>query len=44
MRLNTVKDIGSQRRERRKIYKNAKTITPIKAVYDEGIFLGTDGA
>lgn len=44
MRLNTVKDIGKQRREKRKIYKNAQIITPIKAVYDEGIFLGTDSA
>ena len=44
MRLNTVKDIGKQRREKRKIYKNAQIVTPIKAVYDEGIFLGTDSA
>ena len=44
MRLNTVKDIERQRKEKRRLNKNAKIITPVKGVYDDGIFLGTDGA
>ena len=44
MRLNTIKNMERERKEKRQLYKNAKIITPIKEVYDEGIFLGTDGA
>ena len=44
MRLSTIKTIEKERAEKKRLYKSAKIITPLKSVEDDGIFLGTDGA
>lgn len=44
MKLQTLRSIEKERSEKRILHKNAKIITPIKAIEDDGIFLGTDGA
>ncbi|NLD19147.1 MAG: TraE family protein [Clostridiales bacterium] len=44
MRLRTLKSVSAQRREKRKIYKNAEILTPVKSAEDDGIFKGSDNA
>lgn len=44
MRLQTLRNIERERKENRKIFKNASILTPIKSVENDGIFRGCDGA
>ena len=44
MRLQTLRNIERERKEKRKIFKNASILTPIKSVENDGIFHGCDGA
>lgn len=44
MRLKTLRSVSAERKEKRRIYKNAVALTPIKSVEPDGIFKGSDGA